>query len=231
MENKTGKYLKYAIGEITLVMIGILLALQINNWNNNRIERQTETSILNEILANLKMDVNNLNSKIELNADFSKKNKIILDHLERKTPLTDSLKYYYARLLGRGTFQPITVGYENLKSKGNDIIQNDSLRIAISALYDFKYFYVTEDLRSDYTPIRDVHMSEVIKNIKKASKPEGNFKEPVDLVELQNNTYFKEVMSQALDYYWWMNRQYKKGIAEIKAVQQQIRTELNHRES
>jgi len=33
MENKTGKYLKYAIGEIILVMIGILLALQINNWN------------------------------------------------------------------------------------------------------------------------------------------------------------------------------------------------------
>ena len=36
MENKTGKYFKYAIGEIILVMIGILLALQVNNWNTNR---------------------------------------------------------------------------------------------------------------------------------------------------------------------------------------------------
>jgi hypothetical protein len=36
MENKTGKYLKYAIGEIVLVVIGILFALQINNWNNNK---------------------------------------------------------------------------------------------------------------------------------------------------------------------------------------------------
>ena len=35
-ENKTGKYLKYAIGEIVLVVIGILIALQINNWNENR---------------------------------------------------------------------------------------------------------------------------------------------------------------------------------------------------
>ena len=36
MENKTGKYFKYAFGEIILVVIGILIALQINNWNENR---------------------------------------------------------------------------------------------------------------------------------------------------------------------------------------------------
>ena len=36
IENKTGKYLKYAIGEIFLVVIGILIALQINNWNEDR---------------------------------------------------------------------------------------------------------------------------------------------------------------------------------------------------
>ena len=35
MENKTSKYLKYAIGEILLVVIGILIALQINNWNES----------------------------------------------------------------------------------------------------------------------------------------------------------------------------------------------------
>ncbi|MCB0461581.1 MAG: DUF6090 family protein [Flavobacteriaceae bacterium] len=36
MENKTGKYFKYAIGEIVLVVIGILIALSINNWNEKR---------------------------------------------------------------------------------------------------------------------------------------------------------------------------------------------------
>ena len=229
-KNKTGKYLKYAIGEIVLVVIGILVALSINNWNNNRIERQTETNILKEILVNLDKDINNLQSKMKLNDKWRKRNKMILTHLEEKTPLTDSLKYDYARLFGRGTFQPITVGYENLKSKGSDIIQNDSLRIAISELYDFKYFYFTEDLRSDYMPIRDMHMSQVIKNTKKATTPKGNFKEPVDLVELQNNTYFKEVLSQAIGLYWWMNKNYKRGITEIEAVQQQIKTELKLRE-
>ncbi len=59
MENKTGKpalpagrYLKYAIGEIILVMIGILLALQVNNWNTNRIEQNEEK----EVIAKLHTD-------------------------------------------------------------------------------------------------------------------------------------------------------------------------------
>ena len=48
-KNKTGKYLKYAIGEILLVVIGILLALQINNWNQNRLNNIKEQSILSSI--------------------------------------------------------------------------------------------------------------------------------------------------------------------------------------
>ena len=47
-KNKTGKYLKYAIGEIILVVIGILIALQINNWNENR---KTEVKIKNSLVA------------------------------------------------------------------------------------------------------------------------------------------------------------------------------------
>lgn len=49
-----GSYLKYAFGEIILVMIGILLALQVNNWNNDRIEANREQSIL----LNLRSDIN-----------------------------------------------------------------------------------------------------------------------------------------------------------------------------
>lgn len=52
-KNKTGKYLKYAIGEIVLVMIGILLALQINNWNENRINNIEEKTILKALLTEI----------------------------------------------------------------------------------------------------------------------------------------------------------------------------------
>ena len=62
-QNKTGKYFKYAIGEIVLVVIGILIALQINNWNTHRIERSKEDSYL----VNLKQDLNYQMQMIERN--------------------------------------------------------------------------------------------------------------------------------------------------------------------
>lgn len=57
MENKTGKYLKYAIGEIVLVMIGILLALQVNNWNNSRIEASKEQQLLKNLQSDFKSNL------------------------------------------------------------------------------------------------------------------------------------------------------------------------------
>ncbi|NNL82601.1 MAG: hypothetical protein HKP28_04370, partial [Winogradskyella sp.] len=55
-QNKTKKYVLYAVGEIVLVVIGILIALQINNWNENR-KLQNEINIyLNQKLENLKED-------------------------------------------------------------------------------------------------------------------------------------------------------------------------------
>ena len=49
-QNKTGKYLKYAIGEIVLVVIGILIALQINTWNQHRIAKVKEFSLYKKII-------------------------------------------------------------------------------------------------------------------------------------------------------------------------------------
>ncbi|HPG09374.1 MAG TPA: DUF6090 family protein, partial [Saprospiraceae bacterium] len=47
--NRTTQYLRYAIGEIILVMIGILLALQVNNWNENRKDKIIEQEYLNRL--------------------------------------------------------------------------------------------------------------------------------------------------------------------------------------
>ena len=64
-ENKTGKYLKYAIGEIVLVVIGILIALSINNWNEIRKEKLQELAYSCKIKEDLESDKNSISIIIE----------------------------------------------------------------------------------------------------------------------------------------------------------------------
>ncbi|WP_120199540.1 DUF6090 family protein [Ichthyenterobacterium magnum] len=66
-ENKVSKYMLYAIGEIILVVIGILIALQINNWNERKKERAKEQAFLKEINLDFKSNKAQLDSIISFN--------------------------------------------------------------------------------------------------------------------------------------------------------------------
>ena len=66
MENKTGKYFKYAIGEIILVVIGILIALQVNNWNESKSKSREQNKIIENLNSELKSNLLNLNQAIKL---------------------------------------------------------------------------------------------------------------------------------------------------------------------
>jgi len=67
MENKTGTYLKYAVGEILLVIIGILIAVSINGWNENRKLKIEEQSILKDLKQEMTMNLKALEDAIEAN--------------------------------------------------------------------------------------------------------------------------------------------------------------------
>ena len=71
-ENKFSRYLIYAIGEIVLVVIGILIALQINNWNESRKVAEIKHTIYQNLLSDLQTDSNYIDEKIiELNASIT----------------------------------------------------------------------------------------------------------------------------------------------------------------
>ena len=110
-------------------------------------------------------DLENIETKIEENRMYSKHNQIVYDHLKNKTPLTDSLKYYYSYLYGYGNFLPMTVAYENLKSRGLSIIKNKNLRKDISKLYDFDFKAGTSQIQQAIFHIQARHSSEINENL------------------------------------------------------------------
>jgi hypothetical protein len=82
-QNKVRTYLLYAIGEISLVMIGILLALQVNNWNQNRIEQEQLQNYYERIIEEIETD-------IPVKQDFLAKNQQIIDLNKRTLNLLNS---------------------------------------------------------------------------------------------------------------------------------------------
>ena len=138
-QNKTGKYFKYAIGEIILVMIGILLALQVNNWNEDRKERTSEQKILNEILIDLEFAQKDLIRDIDINKRNLQASKNLIQLILNRKNKGDSIIKYMNNAFYATQFYPRTAGYQSLESKGLDLIRNDSLRKTIINLFDLTF--------------------------------------------------------------------------------------------
>jgi hypothetical protein len=79
MENKTGKYFKYAIGEIILVVIGILIALSINNWNELKKQRNEAKTFIKRLSEEVGQNIEVTNREILLEQDQVEKTKSLLE--------------------------------------------------------------------------------------------------------------------------------------------------------
>ncbi len=130
-KNNTGKYLKYAIGEIVLVVIGILIALQLNTWNEIRKDHNSEKAILinlkKEFQANLEAINNSILGENEISEGcFEITNIIRSNNLEKEANKLDSLLYIIENF---GSFDAIRGVVDEIINSGKlNIITNDSLR-------------------------------------------------------------------------------------------------------
>lgn len=148
VQNRFAQYLLYALGEIVLVVVGILIALNINNANEVSKLRQKEKVLLEEMQMNLQDDMEDLQYNIEGNLLRTKANKRVLEALENKEPMNDSLRWCFGNVYGDYQLSENTASWENLKSIGLDIISDKKLRKNISQLYTYKYKYL-ENVEKD----------------------------------------------------------------------------------
>ena len=137
-EGKTGKYLKYAIGETVLVVIGILMALQINNWNENRKKREQEAYYLNQLLEDFTINKSVAKLLIDFNRmQFENSSLLLKSYTDSLTP-TESNNWFYAMnklgFLPHNSFNDDT--WKELQSTGNiGLIQNKLLVQKIAEFY------------------------------------------------------------------------------------------------
>lgn len=169
-ENKTGKYLKYAIGEIILVVIGILIALQINNWNEQRKIENKGKAYINEIYKELKTEISNIDLILNSLTNQYNGTEHVLSFFESENKeIKDTVQFtknYWATTRLFIVERDLNT-FDKLKSSGQSILlKNDSLSNMLDRFYknfdirilNFKEFpiQIRMDLRRESFPIGSV---------------------------------------------------------------------------
>ena len=152
-EGNLKNYLTYAIGEILLVMIGILLALQVNNWNTNRINQQLEKKILKQLHSEFQQNKFNFEKVTSLRlSNLESCNRIIeMFPIDLEKLNLDSLSWYLKHTGYRGTFNPSNGAINALVSSSSfDIISNEQLRSILIQWKDLVADYLEDEAITDY---------------------------------------------------------------------------------
>ncbi len=147
---KTGKYFKYAIGEIVLVMVGILLALQVSNWNEKRLQKQTLKNIYRIIVEDLKNDISDINFILKYKKEREPIFNKILDGLMTKEDY-DNCVDCTRIIIGNPDLTIEKRGYNLLNNFNTSKINADSLTNDIVQFYtkQLTKLFVDDGLRGN----------------------------------------------------------------------------------
>jgi hypothetical protein len=233
-KNKTGKYFKYAIGEIILVVIGILIALSINNYNSQRIEKTREIKYLTNIKLDLLKDIESL----EYNIDFRQKKTLGIEKLINQIngqPIKDlnETTFNVINTLYQERFQPSNVTYSDLVSSGNmNLISNDSIKIylfELSLLYQQNLFNIEhetaeydENISKSIFRLADVERMKPVflgeKTIEQVNISEEDFKALFESLEYKNGCVLAKWTSEGMiEMYQNINNKSKRLIELINS--------------
>jgi len=248
MENKTGKYFKYAIGEIVLVVIGILIALQINNFNEQRKDSEKEQVVLKQLKEDYETDLNQLRQKMAMRDGIVLSALNVLKAIDYPDKIVrDSLIINLAKIDNDPTFDPIE---NDLISSGNlRLIKNEKLKRLLSnwssdviALQELEAIW-TNKIVQQYEPLlsklgitRDVTDYWVNSHNQSGLLDEnsyvnetviGSSKNSSSILEIINNRDIEGNVSEAISYNKLANTQSVALIKRISEIIELIESEIN----
>ena len=240
-ENKVMAYLRYAIGEIILVVIGILIALQVNNWNEQRKHKDEEIQFLEGFKRSLNEDLENENGMQKRYELTRQSINILLSSLEKDLPYNDSLSYHFGRITQTWRLATNNEVFETLKSYNLNLISNERLRYEIVGYYSYSDNYLKSDVNRYFSIIEDA--SKNIFNTRFNALWNGNYTGrfeksrkitdlnprmiPNDYAELKYDKKFLYFLKSLKNQYYWMielnlKRINKNANALIKNIDEEL---------
>lgn len=219
-ENKTSKYLKYAIGEIVLVVIGILIALSINNWNQERTNRTEEQNYYRNIQRQLSEDKGLIEGNIDYNSSFLKQFKYAIEIIEKNDRSSkDSLAKISLNLQRFSDFHRQSNIFQAMINSGEiKLLKNQKIIDKLQRLEEM-YIYINK--------LEETHsqavMTFVVPNIVSSIKVHSMRVENVEIMysfQFQNQfTLFTGLMSEK-------NEIYQEALDRINVIHDLITKEL-----
>ncbi len=211
-ENKFGKYLTYAIGEIILVVIGILIALSINNWNENRKNSIEEKAILESLLENLKLSKIQSESLIAEETALKKSLIQILGIGANNTKITSQIipdSIFKSAVWELQSDQPTFNAYNNLKSTNKlNLIKNKKINEKFTEL-EFRQNKLN-DILDDRLKVHQIRVDDImeneinfiplvksnIPNINIENEPKNNYSQLLEIKRIRNLLGMKLTFTQ-----------------------------------
>lgn len=219
-ENNFKKYLIYAIGEILLVMIGISLAFQVSNWDNNRIKKNAENKYYENVRAQITGDKKNIQGQKDYNnhymTQFKYANEIIENNDRSKL---DTLGHIIRNLTQYSDFDKQGNIYETMVNSGQiNLLQNHKIVNGVRELEEM-YIYINRMENIHYDAMMN-HTVDVINPILNYST--GEIHKPDDVFNYQ----FQNLLIILMKIMEEKNRTYNQALNEIDFVTKLIDEEL-----
>jgi hypothetical protein len=177
-ENKTSIYLIYAVGEVVLVVFGILIALQINNWNENQKIKKLEIVFLENLQIDLEVDISNFNSRIKESEGIMRNNYFFIHESYKTQKNFKDFKTLVGMLWWNSEyFVAQNSTYSELNNSGQlDIFSNKDLKNSILSHYLF-YETVSNHIE-EFNDFSIGELSKIIPFVIKSKMNEHIFDEP-----------------------------------------------------
>lgn len=218
--------------EFLSIFIAVIAAFALDNWNDNRKERLAESKILAEIHHGLEKDLEDINTNIFGHEEGLKSIRYFKNLLAGQAVAEDSVMQHYLNLTRDFVSIQNTSGYETLKSRGLELIDNDSLRTRIISLYEYDYTTLKK-LEEEYYELQ--FQANYFESINSYIAPHFRFDEQKNFVGIQTPLGLPEKEEKMLLSYLWkisvnrnfILRYYRIVKMKIEAIQNEIAQEID----